>query len=381
MKIGGFRLQRPGGSPVGEAALPVEGRADAPVAAAPRHRYLPELALAAGSVAFVILLLMAAEALLRWSEPAYLVERPEGSLAQLHRYSDVYGWEPRPGAVAFVDGQRTTINARGLRGPEHAPARSGQRTRVLLLGDSVAFGYGVADEQTFAARLEARGYEVVNLAVPGYGTDQELLRLEREGIGYEADVLLLHFCLHNDFVDNASRTYFYDGLHPKPFFEVERGDLVLHREHLHLSPLSRLALRLHESSHLFTRLAGKPPPVGEEWSARRDTALADVERVRDLTFRLVARVAHVAHQAGLPMVLVVHPGRRDFREGSPWLDALKQAPALRGIPLVDMGERFRERGLKLHDLTLDPIGHLNADGHREAASVLSSVLPPPRADR
>jgi hypothetical protein len=60
--------------------------------------------------------------------------------------------------------------------------------------------------------------------------------------------------------------------------------------------------------------------------------------------------------------------------GSAWLDALREAPALRGIPQVDMGEKFRERGLRLHELTLDPIGHLNAAGHREAAAVLVSVL-------
>jgi hypothetical protein len=38
------------------------------------------------------------------------------------------------------------------------------------------------------------------------------------------------------------------------------------------------------------------------------------------------------------------------------------------------------RGLKLHDLTLDPIGHLNAAGHREAAAALVSALTQPRPE-
>jgi hypothetical protein len=324
----------------------------------------------------MLLALLASEGVMRWIEPRYLVERPEGGLAQLHRYSEVYGWEPVPGVTASVDGQRTTVNDSGLRGAAHPRARTGGRTRVMLLGDSVAFGYGVADEQTFAALLEARGYEVINLAVPGYGTDQELLRLERVGIAYAPDVLLLHFCLRNDFVDNASRKYFYDGLHPKPYFSVEGDALVLHREHLYLSPVRRVSLWLHGRSHLFTRLVGQPPPVDEDWAARKAEALRDVAHARDLTLRLVARVAKVAGHAGMPMTLVVHPGRREFREGSPWLDALKAAPALAGVPKVDMGERFRARGLSIQELTLDPIGHLNAAGHRETASVLSSVLPP-----
>ena len=191
------------------------------------------------------------EWLLRWGSPGHQRARPQAALAHLHRYSEAYGWELRPGAITSVDGQRTSINGRGLRGREHPLART-SLTRVLMLGDSIAFGYGVADEQTFATLLEARGYEVVDLAVPGYGTDQALLRLEREGMAYSPDVVLLHFCLHDDFVDNASRTYFDDGLHPKPYFTIDQGGLVLHERHLRLSLRERLALWLQQESHLST---------------------------------------------------------------------------------------------------------------------------------
>lgn len=243
----------------------------------PPRGHSRELLLAGGSVALVLLLLLGIEWLLRWGSPEYLLERPQAALALLHRYSEVYGWEPRPGAVTSIDGQRTTINGRGLRGAEHPPTRTSSRTRVLLLGDSIAFGYGVADDSTFAASMAERGFEVVNLAVPGYGTDQSLLRLEREGMAYAPDIVVLHFCLHNDFVDNASRTYFYDGLHPKPYFTIDRGALVRHQDHLRLSPMDRLGLWMHERSHLFNRLAGRPAPVGQHWTSRKDVALQDAE--------------------------------------------------------------------------------------------------------
>ena len=258
----------------GQDTLAAPAEAGEPIvassAAGPRRAYVREQLLAAASVAFVLSLVVAAEWLLRWAEPRYLVERPQASLAQLHRYSEVYGWEPRPGAVAIVDGQRATINSRGWRGHEYPLARTSSRTRVLMLGDSIAFGYGVADEDTFASLLEERGYEVVNLAVPGYGTDQSLLRLEREGMAYSPDVVLLHFCLHNDFVDNASRTYFYDGLHPKPYFTVDRGSLVLHDRHLRLSLPERVALWMHESSHVFNHIGGRPAFGSDDRAARKE---------------------------------------------------------------------------------------------------------------
>jgi hypothetical protein len=338
------------------------------------RRYARELLLAAGSICGVLLVLGAIELLLRAANPDYLLDRPQAGLALLHRYSEAYGWEPRPGSVARIDGQQTTINARGFRGAEHPPQRRTSRRRLLMLGDSIAFGYGVNDGATFSALLEARGFEVVNLAVAGYGTDQSLLRLQREGMAYSPDVVLLHLCLHNDFVDNVSHTFFYDGLHPKPYFTLEQGTLRLHDRHLHLSPFSRVSLALHERSHVFNRLVGHPVPEGTVWAARRDNALGDAAAAGELTAGLVARVAEVARAGGAGFLLLTYPGRREYRERSRWLGMLREAPALREVRLLDMGEELRARGQRLPDLTLDGIGHLNSLGHRYAADVMETAL-------
>jgi hypothetical protein len=231
-------------------ALPISAR-----------KYAREILLALASLALPPAVLLGVEVLLRLAHPSYLADLPQSDLARLHRYSEIYGWEPRPGAVSSIEGQRTTINVQGHRGAVHPHQRTPGRTRLLVLGDSVAFGFGVADGETFSADLERDGYEVVNLAVPGYGTDQALLRLEREGLAYHPDAVLLHFCLQNDFVDNASTTYFYDGLHPKPYFTLEGGALVPHLDHLRLGPLARVGLWLHERSFLFNRVLGHGPPT------------------------------------------------------------------------------------------------------------------------
>lgn len=340
------------------------------------HRYTRELLLALVSLALPPAVLLAVEGALRVANPSYLADLPQSDLGRLHRYSEVYGWVPRPGAVAAIEGQRTTINAAGYRGPLHPRERTPGRQRLLMLGDSVAFGFGVADGETFSAGLEKDGYEVVNLAVPGFGTDQSLLRLEREGAAYGADAVLLHFCLQNDFVDNGSSVYFYDGLHPKPYFTLDGGALVPHTGHLRLSPLARLGLWLHERSFLFNRVLGRGAPAAADWAERRAQALDDTLAARDLTVRLVARVAEVAHAQGSAFALVVHPNRRAFREDSPWLRFLREAPELRGLTQIDMGERARADGLGADELTLDPIGHLSVSGHRETAAVIErTVLP------
>lgn len=199
-----------------------------------------------------------------------------------------------------------------------------------MLGDSLAFGFEVADDETFSALLESRaGYEVVNLAVPGYGTDQEVIRLENEGMRFRPDVVILNVCLENDLADNVSRTFFYDGLHPKPYFRLEGGRLRLYDDQLRLPLLSRAALWLRERSHLYKRLARPAAvPRGSEWALRMAATLRDPAGAAEITAALIRRASEVA--AG---------------GGSPLRDGLLASPFLHGLTVIDMGERFRARSL------------------------------------
>ena len=78
-------------------------------------------------------------------------------------------------------GKPVTTNGNGFRGPE---LRSGT-WRVVGIGDSTMFGWGVAEQSCYMRRVErllARRFpdvETVNLGVPGYNTVQEVALLER----------------------------------------------------------------------------------------------------------------------------------------------------------------------------------------------------------
>jgi len=68
----------------------------------------------------------------------------------------------------------------------------------MFLGDSFVFGENLTDEQTVPAQLEGilnrKGkWEVLNLAVHGYGTDQQWLRLQRLGFRFHANIVVLGF--------------------------------------------------------------------------------------------------------------------------------------------------------------------------------------------
>src|SRR5213083_2702144 len=98
--------------------------------------------------------------------------------ALLWRYDPDLGWHHRPGQRASVampsSSFEVRINAKGLRGPDVPYERRAGRPRVLILGDSQAWGFGVAEDETTASVLQtASGAEVINAGVSGYSTDQE----------------------------------------------------------------------------------------------------------------------------------------------------------------------------------------------------------------
>lgn len=141
-------------------------------------------------------------------------------------YDPELGWRGRAGAHGVLSGWEFTsdirLNARGFRDTEVAVAKPPGVFRVVLLGDSITWGHGVEQSQRYGdiltedLHLQGRAVQVVNLAVSGYGTDQELLLWEREGRSYCADLVLLGL-YENDVRENALA---FQGRYPKPYFRL-----------------------------------------------------------------------------------------------------------------------------------------------------------------
>ncbi len=106
--------------------------------------------------------------------------------------------------VASLDtcfrGARLLTDDRGLRIGEGSRREESEAYRVLLVGDSQAFGWGVPYEATVGARLEeamrdegAGPVEVLSAAVPGYNAYQEAALLEALASTHEPDCVVVLF--------------------------------------------------------------------------------------------------------------------------------------------------------------------------------------------
>jgi len=187
--------------------------------------------LANGLLAVVSLLLatLAIEMVMRWRGQQPLTMAP--GLRRSWAYHTTLGWAHRPGHVGTFgqDAGRVSIriNSLGLRDREMAYGRTEGRGRILVVGDSFAWGFGVEADQIFTERMETRlsDVDVLNAGVSGYSTDQELLWLENDGMKYQPDLVLLLLSGNDDALNRRSVAYF---VYPKPFFDLTPGgDLVL----------------------------------------------------------------------------------------------------------------------------------------------------------
>ena len=86
------------------------------------------------------------------------------------------------------------INSMGFRDPPRTAARANDKRRVLFFGDSFVFGWGVAQDQRASSFVEAAApsTEVWNMAVPGYGLDQEILSYELNAGSLSASDVIFH---------------------------------------------------------------------------------------------------------------------------------------------------------------------------------------------
>ncbi len=131
-------------------------------------------------------------------EPADVVPREIG------RFDRTLGWslDPNASASSSRTGQKITyrINSKGLRDDETDFAKPAGTFRIVLLGDSRTFGYGVPIGKHFSKLLD--GYfdhlEVINMGVSGYGVDQELLFLRSEGFHYQPDLVIAYVAHFGD---------------------------------------------------------------------------------------------------------------------------------------------------------------------------------------
>ena len=163
----------------------------------PRYIKILCVLLFAVAVGFLI-----AEGSARLIFPSYtsalrLYQYIESERGKFARYDPLLGWagkEDVEGDFEWIDARhRVAQNRYGFRGKAY-PFKKSDTRRMVVLGDSFVWGFGVENEDIFTSMLEVKSrgrLEVVNLGVSGYGTGQEFLLWKELGSKWSPDTVLL----------------------------------------------------------------------------------------------------------------------------------------------------------------------------------------------
>lgn len=115
-------------------------------------------------------------------------------------------YELRSNLRTTFGGLPLETNDAGMRDDgSYARARPASTLRILGVGDSGMFGWDARQGRDYLAVLERRlgerkgsqSYEVLNLAVPGYNTRQEVDLLRTKGLAYEPQVVVVGWCVND----------------------------------------------------------------------------------------------------------------------------------------------------------------------------------------
>jgi tetratricopeptide (TPR) repeat protein/lysophospholipase L1-like esterase len=250
---------------------------------------------------------------------------------RLHQRSDNprLGYELRPGAVI---NEVIHINSDGFRGREFSRRKKPGVYRIIVVGDSISFGWWERRRETWPAVLEDLlsryapeecRFEVYNMSVGGYNAAQEYELIQGRVPEFHPDLILLQYCV------NDHRT----GL-----------DAGLWRHYTRTAWRTRDFLRL--------RL--------QEWRER----LAS----ENLMQRSYRRIAAFCAREKLPVAAVVFPER-----ATPDASLEKTAGFIRslGMPCLNLSGPLRACGF---EETMADSLHPNAFGHRITAEEVCRFL-------
>jgi len=258
------------------------------------------------------------------------------------------GWALPPSSQFVMGDVNHHFNSLGLRG--HEPVELSGVIRLLVLGDSSAFGWEVGEDESFAGRLEmlvARGRpaDVQNGGVPGFSCPQSLSVYERVSSIIPPDILVV-YSLTSDTRLSTGGGY--------PLAEPVFGPLGI-------VGIGRLA---SQASYWLRSRTNAPLLTGRRYHACIEE-LVERQQAQDGQVVLVVPLTLDVFPPEMQKRPLLNDPNREFAE------VLKQLAEQHQVPLLDCAEIVGDASPQ--DLLLDEV-HPNQRGHALIADRLYEII-------
>jgi hypothetical protein len=290
------------------------------------------------------------------------------------RFDAQLGWALQPGSTGTSS--RTgyeieyKINSKGFRDDQTSYKKLEGVYRIVLIGDSRTFGFGVPIEKHFSKILEGffKDVEVINMGVDGYGVDQELLQLRSEGCRYEPDLVLAYVAHYGNHRHMYSKRFGKS----KPHFQLVDGNLVLKNSpvpgkatpspSIFLDPWRWIAKHSRAYGVLKVNLTQLGKKISPSKRRRDDKANARDPRFKDELHKLgeaiIFEMNSESSRCGAVFVLVNQ------------IRSLHTAAVEKGILSINVAKALRNRKFALPD----DLKHINESGNGVLAWEIAQFL-------
>lgn len=298
-------------------------------------------------------------------------------------YDANMGWKNAPNLHVVPENHGSVrTNAAGMRNDEDfSLTPTPGKPRLMIVGDSYSFGFGVSNEESYAYHLANAmpNWEVLNLAVSATGTDQHYLMYERVGEQYKPNIVLLGFYV----LDYNRNTYSFRD-YAKPMY-VPNADGSLSLTHVPVPAPEQLIQQYRSGEktiggwHYSYLLASMKQILTDR--VKRDRGPNSLAR-RTLS-GIMEKFAKRVRSNGATPVWVVFP-IDDILENevSKYAEisdfSISEAKRL-GMPVLDLTPYYREY-LKNHPDS-PPLwrpanigGHLSVEGNKVSAQAIHAFL-------
>ena len=327
---------------------------------------------------------------------------------------DLLGWSSKPNldTVHAERGFNTHIytNSEGIRvatpGSVNKYDKPNGTKRILVLGDSFAWGEGIEAEERFSNILEKKylnNTQVINMGVDSYGTTQEYLQLKNRGLKYKPDIVILLVFFGNDIDDNlADRSNYYY----RPVFTLDNNNLTLTNVPVprNINDNSILALKkyLSKHSHVYNlgskaiyKYLSNPEPLPYAYGLFSNKEYSpDLQKGWNLTLAIIKEMDTTAKENNATLLVVPVVSKESLYEED-YRTMMQNTYSLNYIDynnyskpddlLIKFGDENNIEVLKLYpdfkkhyengeQLFLEQDGHWNAKGNQLAAELINNKI-------
>jgi hypothetical protein len=299
-------------------------------------------------------------------------------------------WKLKPSQDCFtkVHRKRVHINSHGTRGPEFSADKPANTIRILSLGDSRTFGWGLADEETYSRKLEqllrefgkgnvdlqtpnrpapgpspegSKRVEVINAGVNAWSYSQMRVFYRDFAAAWKPDLVILGEA--NPWTQFSEKN--------SPGFAKQFMGRVRLKNFLRRFAIYHFVVEV-KLQEFYMRHRTKFIPVDPQQDALfKEQQQSDPDAV----FRsAIEGLCQIAGSNGVKTTLIFVPTLDELQSTnrSPVLTTKLAVSSSLGIPLVDLTPELKAGGKALY-LEADPV-HLNAAGNALVAQRLFETM-------